>query len=68
MIELKNVERRYKTGPTETWVPRRSDITIVQVTHSEENARYGKRILKLRDAWMTREETLAENATEVSAK
>jgi putative ABC transport system ATP-binding protein len=26
--------------------------TIVQVTHSEENARYGHRIVRLRDGWM----------------
>jgi len=26
--------------------------TIVQVTHSEENARYGNRIIKLRDGWI----------------
>jgi ABC-type lipoprotein export system ATPase subunit len=28
MIELKNVERSYKTGPTETWVLRRIGLTI----------------------------------------
>ena len=26
--------------------------TIVQVTHSEENARYGNRVIRLRDGWM----------------
>jgi len=26
--------------------------TIVQVTHSEENAKYGSRILELRDGWL----------------
>jgi putative ABC transport system ATP-binding protein len=26
--------------------------TIIQVTHSEENAAYGKRIIKLRDGWI----------------
>jgi ABC-type lipoprotein export system ATPase subunit len=26
--------------------------TIVQVTHSEENASYGKRIMRLKDGWM----------------
>ncbi|HET9424110.1 MAG TPA: ABC transporter ATP-binding protein [Gemmatimonadaceae bacterium] len=26
--------------------------TIIQVTHSEENARYGKRIIELRDGWI----------------
>jgi ABC-type lipoprotein export system ATPase subunit len=35
------------------------------VTHSEENARYGKRIIELRDGWMTRDETLAVKALEV---
>jgi ABC-type lipoprotein export system ATPase subunit len=38
------------------------------VTHSEENARYGKRILELHDGWMTRDETLDTSATEVGAK
>ncbi len=38
--------------------------TIVQVTHSEENARYGKRIIELRDGWMTRDEALHTAATE----
>jgi putative ABC transport system ATP-binding protein len=28
MIELKNLERSYKTGPTETWVLRRVNLTI----------------------------------------
>ena len=46
----------------------RAGTTIVQVTHSEENARYGKRILELRDGWLTRDETLAARTTEVSAK
>ena len=27
--------------------------TIIQVTHSEENARYGNRVIELRDGWMT---------------
>jgi ABC-type lipoprotein export system ATPase subunit len=44
----------------------RAGTTIVQVTHSEENARYGKRILELRDGWLKRDEVL--HATEVSAK
>jgi putative ABC transport system ATP-binding protein len=26
--------------------------TIVQVTHSEENARYGNRVIRLRDGWL----------------
>src|SRR5512141_2421541 len=30
MIELKNVERSYKTGPTETWVLRRINLYIQQ--------------------------------------
>ena len=37
----------------------RQGTTIVQVTHSEENARYGKRIVELRDGWLTRDETFA---------
>ena len=27
-------------------------MTIIQVTHSEENARYGHRIVQLKDGWM----------------
>jgi ABC-type lipoprotein export system ATPase subunit len=46
----------------------RAGTTIVQVTHSEENAHYGKRILELRDGWMTRDETLPARAQEVEAK
>lgn len=30
--------------------------TIIQVTHSEENARYGTRIIELRDGWISGEE------------
>lgn len=30
----------------------RQGTTIVQVTHSEENARYGHRIIRLRDGWL----------------
>ncbi|HLZ44194.1 MAG TPA: hypothetical protein VKQ05_00780 [Gemmatimonadales bacterium] len=26
--------------------------TIVQVTHSEENAKYGDRVIQLRDGWI----------------
>ena len=37
-----------------------SGTTIVQVTHSEENARYGTRILRLRDGWLDDDEQLAE--------
>jgi putative ABC transport system ATP-binding protein len=33
--------------------------TIVQVTHSEENARYGDRILRLTDGWIAGEEKVA---------
>jgi len=42
--------------------------TIVQVTHSEENARYGKRILELRDGWLTRDEAVEPRTMEVGAK
>jgi ABC-type ATPase involved in cell division len=46
----------------------RAGTTIVQVTHSEVNARYGRRIIELRDGWMTRDEKLEAKATEVSEK
>lgn len=36
--------------------------TIVQVTHSEENAHYGSRILGLHDGWLTRDESIAGEA------
>ena len=42
--------------------------TIVQVTHSEENARYGSRILELRDGWMTRDEATAGRTGEVETR
>jgi putative ABC transport system ATP-binding protein len=35
-------------------------MTIVQVTHSEENARYGERIVRLHDGWIAGEEKVAE--------
>lgn len=34
--------------------------TIVQVTHSEENARYGERIIRLRDGWIQGEERVVD--------
>jgi ABC-type ATPase involved in cell division len=46
----------------------RAGTTIIQVTHSEENARYSKRILELRDGWLTRDETLQTSRTEVGAQ
>lgn len=30
--------------------------TIIQVTHSETNAAYGQRIIRLRDGWMEKQE------------
>ena len=30
----------------------RQGTTIVQVTHSEENAAHGKRIIQLKDGWL----------------
>ena len=30
-------------------------VTIVQVTHSEKNASYGKRVVQLRDGWIVKE-------------
>ena len=41
----------------------RQGTTIVQVTHSEENARYGSRIVELRDGWITRDEKLKPKST-----
>jgi ABC-type lipoprotein export system ATPase subunit len=35
-------------------------MTIIQVTHSDENARYGHRIVRLRDGWIEGEETVKE--------
>ncbi len=34
--------------------------TIIQVTHSEENARYGQRIVRLRDGWIAGEDRVAD--------
>jgi len=45
----------------------RQGTTIVQVTHSEENARYSKRIVELRDGWLARDENLKSQSTEVAA-
>jgi putative ABC transport system ATP-binding protein len=42
-------------------------MTIVQVTHSEENARYGHRIIRLRDGWISGEEVVAERVGAESA-
>ena len=30
-------------------------VTIVQVTHSDKNASYGKRVIQLRDGWIVNE-------------
>src|SRR5215468_5535630 len=35
-------------------------MTIVQVTHSEENARHSHRIIRLRDGWISGEEKVAD--------
>ncbi len=42
----------------------RQGTTIVQVTHSEDNARYGQRLVELRDGWLTRDETRQATAAE----
>ena len=36
----------------------RAGTTIVQVTHSEENARYGSRVVQLKDGWMVADEAV----------
>jgi putative ABC transport system ATP-binding protein len=42
--------------------------TIIQVTHSEENARYGHRIVRLRDGWISGDEKVADRiGTETGA-
>ena len=41
--EIMELFRRLNSGGT----------TIIQVTHSEENARYGNRIVELKDGWVT---------------
>ncbi|MGA8043505.1 MAG: ABC transporter ATP-binding protein [Terracidiphilus sp.] len=46
----------------------RQGTTVVQVTHSEENARYGSRIPGLHDGWLTRDEAQQSMATEARAK
>jgi len=38
-------------------------MTIVQVTHSEENARYGDRIVRLRDGWIAGEDRVEVQVT-----
>lgn len=38
----------------------REGTTIVQVTHSEENARYGTRIVQLRDGWVVGDDPVAQ--------
>ena len=45
----------------------RAGTTIVQVTHSEENARYGTPFIELRDGWLTRDEALHTAAKEAVA-
>ena len=35
-------------------------MTIVQVTHSEENARYGHRIVRLRDGWISGDDKVTD--------
>ncbi len=37
-------------------------MTIVQVTHSEENARYGHRIIRLRDGWIAGEDPVTDRS------
>lgn len=41
----------------------REGITIIQVTHSEKNAEYGGRIIRLSDGWMEADEKTAQSAS-----
>lgn len=43
----------------------RQGTTVVQVTHSQENAQYGSRILELKDGWLTRDEAVRTVTPEV---
>ena len=36
--------------------------TIVQVTHSEENARYGSRVVDLKDGWIEKTTSKSDGA------
>ena len=40
----------------------REGTTIIQVTHSDENARYGQRIVQLHDGWITSDKLTASTA------
>jgi ABC-type lipoprotein export system ATPase subunit len=42
----------------------REGVTIVQVTHSEENARYGGRVIELKDGWVEGEHKLGGQTSE----
>jgi ABC-type lipoprotein export system ATPase subunit len=75
MIELKNVERSYKTEPTETWVLRRIGLTVnesefvtVMGPSGEGKSSLLNVLALLNDGWMTRDETLDAKAMEVIAK
>jgi ABC-type lipoprotein export system ATPase subunit len=37
----------------------RAGTTIIQVTHSEENAGYGGRVIELRDGWVVADRAVA---------
>ena len=52
VISTKNLEKTVKGGGTTTWILREQGLTIVQVTHSEENAGYGNRVILLKDGWV----------------
>lgn len=41
----------------------REGITIIQVTHSEKNAEYGGRVIRLSDGWMEADEKTAQSAS-----
>ncbi|HEX9733823.1 MAG TPA: ABC transporter ATP-binding protein [Thermoanaerobaculia bacterium] len=45
----------------------REGTTIVQVTHSEENASYGQRIIQLKDGWVTGDERTVGREAEAAA-
>ncbi len=51
MIRLRNIEKCYKTKAVMTYVLRQITLDL----HSETNAAYGDRIIKLQDGWLAKE-------------
>jgi putative ABC transport system ATP-binding protein len=56
MIQLRNIEKRYETKAGFTYdlfkQLNQQGTTIVQVTHNEAWAAYGRKFIRLKDGWM----------------